>query len=124
MIRRPPRATRTDTLFPYTTLFRSAHCHRASTESRRRAIDPANLLAARLAGARCRPRPVVGRGCASLLVQPSVRCGGAVPQPPSTILGPVSSESVLPLGLPHLPLRLGMRGVLGPFVSRPVRPPI
>src|SRR3546814_14407499 len=25
MIRRPPRATRTDTLFPYTTLFRSPH---------------------------------------------------------------------------------------------------
>src|SRR3546814_108560 len=25
MIRRPPRATRTDTLFPYTTLFRSAY---------------------------------------------------------------------------------------------------
>src|SRR3546814_13668764 len=31
MIRRPPRSTRTDTLFPYTTLFRStnAHCRRA-----------------------------------------------------------------------------------------------
>src|SRR3546814_2620185 len=29
MIRRPPRSTRTDTLFPYTTLFRSlAHEHR------------------------------------------------------------------------------------------------
>src|SRR3546814_2855885 len=28
MIRRPPRSTRTDTLFPYTTLFRSPH-HRA-----------------------------------------------------------------------------------------------
>src|SRR3546814_5704647 len=26
MIRRPPRSTRTDTLFPYTTLFRSAVC--------------------------------------------------------------------------------------------------
>src|SRR3546814_10543325 len=26
MIRRPPRSTRTDTLFPYTTLFRSAPC--------------------------------------------------------------------------------------------------
>src|SRR3546814_6396853 len=26
MIRRPPRSTRTDTLFPYTTLFRSVHC--------------------------------------------------------------------------------------------------
>src|SRR3546814_5970635 len=27
MIRRPPRSTRTDTLFPYTTLFRSPHFH-------------------------------------------------------------------------------------------------
>src|SRR3546814_5694529 len=26
MIRRPPRSTRTDTLFPYTTLFRSPEC--------------------------------------------------------------------------------------------------
>src|SRR3546814_3987911 len=26
MIRRPPRSTRTDTLFPYTTLFRSRSC--------------------------------------------------------------------------------------------------
>src|SRR3546814_14565266 len=25
MVRRPPRSTRTDTLFPYTTLFRSSH---------------------------------------------------------------------------------------------------
>src|SRR3546814_11596500 len=32
MIRRPPRSTRTDTLFPYTTLFRSAEC--AALESR------------------------------------------------------------------------------------------
>src|SRR3546814_4562104 len=32
MIRRPPRSTRTDTRFPYTTLFRSA----SGTESRRR----------------------------------------------------------------------------------------
>src|SRR3546814_6271245 len=31
MIRRPPRSTRTDTLFPYTTLFRSAgRCPRAA----------------------------------------------------------------------------------------------
>src|SRR3546814_10420133 len=33
MIRRPPRSTRTDTLFPYTTLFRS-HMHRV-----RRAVN-------------------------------------------------------------------------------------
>src|SRR3546814_4904988 len=32
MIRRPPRATRTDTLFPYTTLFRS---HRRCRQGRR-----------------------------------------------------------------------------------------
>src|SRR3546814_16348267 len=34
MIRRPPRSTRTDTLFPYTTLFRSA-CRRAALLFRR-----------------------------------------------------------------------------------------
>src|SRR3546814_10773108 len=31
MIRRPPRSTRTDTLFPYTTLFRSAYSSRPSS---------------------------------------------------------------------------------------------
>src|SRR3546814_16189466 len=31
MIRRPPRSTRTDTLFPYTTLFRSFHPGSART---------------------------------------------------------------------------------------------
>src|SRR3546814_4294329 len=32
MIRRPPRSTRTDTLFPYTTLFRSQREHRHQVE--------------------------------------------------------------------------------------------
>src|SRR3546814_18531207 len=32
MIRRPPRSTRTDTLFPYTTLFRSDGCARVTEE--------------------------------------------------------------------------------------------
>src|SRR3546814_9915865 len=31
MIRRPPRSTRTDTLFPYTTLFRSEHFSGSAT---------------------------------------------------------------------------------------------
>src|SRR3546814_12506667 len=35
MIRRPPRSTRTDTLFPYTTLFRSV-CQRAAFPGRTR----------------------------------------------------------------------------------------
>src|SRR3546814_7914080 len=37
MIRRPPRSTRTDTLFPYTTLFRSR-------EARTQSIDRASRL--------------------------------------------------------------------------------
>src|SRR3546814_4509602 len=40
MIRRPPRSTRTDTLFPYTTLFRSAGRDRR----RRLAHEPAQDL--------------------------------------------------------------------------------
>src|SRR3546814_14772768 len=40
MIRRPPRSTRTDTLFPYTTLFRS--CAAASTSIAR--IDLGRVL--------------------------------------------------------------------------------
>src|SRR3546814_6091300 len=41
MIRRPPRSTRTDTLFPYTTLFRSLHTAGAwCAECRSRAGGP------------------------------------------------------------------------------------
>src|SRR3546814_1534118 len=36
MTRRPPSSTRTDTLFPYTTLFRSALAHRCCNLLRRR----------------------------------------------------------------------------------------
>src|SRR3546814_1465763 len=35
MIRRPPRSTRTDTLFPYTTLFRSVHASVRGPRERR-----------------------------------------------------------------------------------------
>src|SRR3546814_8752558 len=37
MIRRPPRSTRTDTLFPYTTLFRSCSAYRLAAHYRRAA---------------------------------------------------------------------------------------
>src|SRR3546814_11498888 len=39
MIRRPPRSTRTDTLFPYTTLFRSPDLRAARDEGRGRAAE-------------------------------------------------------------------------------------
>src|SRR3546814_8989894 len=41
MIRRPPRSTRTDTLFPYTTLFRSQQRQRSRRQGRHRRSDPA-----------------------------------------------------------------------------------
>src|SRR3546814_3409070 len=44
MIRRPPRSTRTDTLFPYTTLFRSGRLHPAPREF----ADPHDVGAVRL----------------------------------------------------------------------------
>src|SRR3546814_4937873 len=50
MIRRPPRSTRADTLFPYTTRFRSGGRRYA------KAVAPALV-----AGAHC-PRRLIGRG--------------------------------------------------------------
>src|SRR3546814_1542822 len=53
MIRRPPRSTRTDTLFPYTTLFRSEvrHLHQATAALLRAARrEQAPLQQASLAG--------------------------------------------------------------------------
>src|SRR3546814_17039115 len=48
MIRRPPISTRTDTLFPYTTLFRSAEpvtvAHWTTSESRPMAVSKASRL--------------------------------------------------------------------------------
>src|SRR3546814_1555549 len=43
MIRRPPRSTRTDTLFPYTTLFRSQHDDFAAPNTLARAFVPSAL---------------------------------------------------------------------------------
>src|SRR3546814_9829112 len=44
MIRRPPRSTRTDTLFPYTTLFRSFHSLHTLEQSLVESIDFSELL--------------------------------------------------------------------------------
>src|SRR3546814_19064426 len=48
MIRRPPRSTRTDTLFPYTTLFRAASAGKprlGSADRRNRAAQRAGAMA-------------------------------------------------------------------------------
>src|SRR3546814_15438272 len=62
MIRRPPRSTRTDTLFPYTTLFRSPGGGRP-VPRRQRPGRPAVQGQPRLAGSGgCAGRPRPGQG--------------------------------------------------------------
>src|SRR3546814_17791249 len=66
MIRRPPRSTRTDTLFPYTTLFRSG-LHR------RRDSVPGGTVVARAEPA---ARPGLGAGLPDLRRDSPARCLG------------------------------------------------
>src|SRR3546814_2845092 len=47
MIRRPPRSTRTDTLFPYTTLFRSQSRHAQEPQPPGHGARPVGLLRVR-----------------------------------------------------------------------------
>src|SRR3546814_14843850 len=59
MIRRPPRSTRTDTLFPYTTLFRAdlaEHLHQAGMRCPLPGVGDGPLGLARAAGGELTPR--------------------------------------------------------------------
>src|SRR3546814_13966440 len=67
MIRRPPRSTRTDTLFPYTTLFRSLARLRAEVDG---GAHPATVVAARSSGIFWKERDAV---TAQLHIWDSVR---------------------------------------------------
>src|SRR3546814_4796473 len=59
MIRRPPRSTRTDTLFPYTTLFRSSTPPTMMSHSASASVASCNLHArARKRGAATSPRTI------------------------------------------------------------------
>src|SRR3546814_1015659 len=67
MIRRPPRSTRTDTLFPYTTLFRSrcgTHAYRAASPPARLARYVRSAIAARFRRLLCKlsSRDTLGGG--------------------------------------------------------------
>src|SRR3546814_3945626 len=72
MIRRPPRSTRTDTLFPYTTLFRSQHARIVAGEGPTSAV-----------------RPVLARRQADD-AQPGLRVAESLDRrvPPVVVLGP------------------------------------
>src|SRR3546814_17216914 len=103
MIRRPPRSTRTDTLFPYTTLFRSAVPAVGFPLARHRAgADRARPVAAGGAGARgavARRRSGPGRHRPTRR-RPGPYAGGAGglssisrPQPPGAYAGRDAGEA-------------------------------
>src|SRR3546814_18681560 len=74
MIRRPPRSTRTDTLFPYTTLFRSPEFYRTPE----RKPEQAEHVKAQLKG----------HGPARHCNLPLVLAGGRLPAAPQDQLAP------------------------------------
>src|SRR3546814_17346883 len=84
MIRRPPRSTRTDTLFPYTTLFRSwarADRGKSGISCRREAVSPAQGSAA--GGGPLRPEDRIVRGCDRGRSHSHARDAHAWPCPPA-----------------------------------------
>src|SRR3546814_14013109 len=66
MIRRPPRSTRTDTLFPYTTLFRSDLCAHTDLPGPPAPAQPGPDLSLAAVGGRRRARARSRRGPAGL----------------------------------------------------------
>src|SRR3546814_4460188 len=79
MIRRPPRSTRTDTLFPYTTLFRSEALHQPDDDAARSGSQPAAAPVRRQSLARIRP----GAGAMGRAMDGAGRAdGGALPADP------------------------------------------
>src|SRR3546814_12420279 len=62
MLRRPPRSTRTDTLFPYTTLFRSVACQAAKSDVLGSDFEPETV----------NPVLLVGKAAIALAVHPLI----------------------------------------------------
>src|SRR3546814_15060602 len=88
MFRRPPRSTRTDTLFPYTTLFRSVRGDGAGDQHRHRDLPD-----------RGRPR-TPGRALAGALVpEAQLRRGDAQGQVPVTAVARIRGSD--PAGSVH-----------------------
>src|SRR3546814_6460750 len=73
MIRLPPRSTRTDTLFPYTTLFRSSNSTKPSARKKRK-YSPRSITLSR---SHC--GPAVGGGSGLVALRRGV--GGQRPAP-------------------------------------------
>src|SRR3546814_15551602 len=119
MIRPPPRSTRTDTLFPYTTLFRSADRAGAflHLEFTARADDPAEVPVARRHGLAL---PPAGRS-AHVGVEPALpRQLHRVPQP-ALYDRQAEAMPVQPTGARGNRARRGDRSAKGPVGKECVR---
>src|SRR3546814_7510850 len=94
MIRRPPRSTRTDTLFPYTTLFRSGDHHRREGQWQRSlpgaimaSMTKDRLGRATMLGRQCR------RGLGPSRVHPWISGGGqGFARPRLSLTAPTSAR--------------------------------
>src|SRR3546814_20619407 len=116
MIRRPPRSTRTDTLFPYTTLFRSRH--RSALHQRagaRQAQCGAGQGAGRAGGVG--PAPAAGRG-GRMIERLEVELFG---QPVGTlaISGPLRSPAACTFAYRSADLQSGAPALSVPMTMRP-----
>src|SRR3546814_4300858 len=70
MIRRPPRSTRTDTLFPYTTLFRSNWDFRSSSVVARTTKFALSVMFASIVARRWSQSPAVQRAASYVPITP------------------------------------------------------
>src|SRR3546814_20717992 len=101
MIRRPPRSTRTDTLFPYTTLFRSRPLRRGGGATRaRRCVTAAGPHHQR----------------------PSRRCAVAGGSPPRGPLPVAPRAQPRPQGRPGAAPRAEARGRRDPYTGKHLAP--
>src|SRR3546814_5300145 len=93
MIRRPPRSTRTDTLFPYTTLFRSRH--RGARRGFEALVDPVdNGAHSHRKGVDARQAECIGRFAAHTMRLGGRKLGGVERNPDgaNTGVGQARSE--------------------------------
>src|SRR3546814_4260360 len=86
MIRRPPSTTRTDTLLPYTTLFRSVEARDGNTVALGGRDDGAGIVAVDVGDALCGaggtgPQPPLVEGVAAVGEGEDVIAGAVVPDP-------------------------------------------
>src|SRR3546814_9924126 len=107
MIRRPPRSTRTDTLFPYTTLFRSAERSGPDlpfrSAARQRLSGKRSLVAgAAVPGVGARVAPGRNLGQPFEVVPPALRMASALLGRGQAGVGEAQQRSVRQIGRAHV----------------------